>query len=81
MKRMLCLEDAISVIIEKDVVYKDRFYYVSGLEKLTHNDVCVYEVYDESSLYYIGIFRADNFISLAEYRNKQIDEVLDGEFG
>jgi len=79
MKRMLCLKDAVSVIIEKDVVYKDRFYYVSDREKLTHNDVCVYETFDENSLYYIGIFCADNFISLAEYRDKQIDEILDDD--
>ena len=76
MKKMLCLEDAISVIVKDDIIFKNTFYYIREHdEELTHNNVCVYEVFDAAA-YYIGIFPITIFIDLAKYRENQINEIL-----
>lgn len=83
MRKMLCLKDCGSVIQnEIDAVFGNRFYYINNHDEvLTHNGEFIYEVYSQNiyafdNWEYEGIFFASNFIDLAEYRDKQIDEIL-----
>ena len=72
MKKMLCLEDAISVIVKDDIIFKNTFYYIREHdEELTHNNVCVYEVFDAAA-YYIGIFPITIFMAISGVRGYSV---------
>jgi hypothetical protein len=49
--------------------------YVNKGKKIIRPAYFIYETEDEDSL--IGIFDADRFITLAEWRRNQIDNILD----
>ena len=65
-------------------IVKGKTYYTFKYEWLSCDIIAIYsQTFDEEEdflapvAYYLGIFNKKNFITLAEWRAKQIDSILD----
>lgn len=74
MQKVLCLKSDSSSIIEGCII-EGEFYFIRAAH--VNGSVEVYSIESNNKIeWYQGTYPISNFIDLAEYRDKQIDEIL-----
>ena len=74
MQKVLCLKSDVSSIIDGYIV--EGMFYLIRLAS-TSGKVEAYSMTKNGNIeWYMGVYSVDHFIDLADYRDKQIDEIF-----
>ena len=78
---LVCIQEDHDEFDEGNVCYKNNLYhtYIIGNTFMSVFEIRKWRDGRIEADHYVGYFNTDYFITLAEYRQKQIEEILDGE--